>query len=158
MKDVYVFSSSNLTNLWAGIGSEQWAVSPKQAENKSIRTKSGKLPIGSFGIFYCVETRSISSPFVVTSKPSLTATIRGVWDEEWQLPFLIRPLGDPRENILVNDLPSLMPSIGPGKKRWNEVFYVTPTMVFTPSKLDEPDWEMLLLRLLPKSSIEGVAR
>lgn len=80
--DVYVFSSTNLTNIWAGIGAHRWAVAPRQGDNASIQTKAKNLPVGALGVLYCVEKHSFTPPFLVTSKPDMTALVADVWQPE----------------------------------------------------------------------------
>lgn len=65
--ELFVFSSKTLTNIWAGIGARKWAVSLDQAANPGIATKAKALRIGSIGILYCVETQSLTTPFIVAS-------------------------------------------------------------------------------------------
>lgn len=36
---IYVFSSNNLTNIWAGVGAGMWAGSMKLAKNKGTITR-----------------------------------------------------------------------------------------------------------------------
>ena len=67
--EVFVFSSNNLTNMWAGVGAKRWAVSMKLAKNKGTITKSKKIKIGSIGLLYCSETGELTTPFLITSLP-----------------------------------------------------------------------------------------
>ena len=91
---IYAFASTNLTNIWAGIGAGLWAVSNSLNEgtNKRRRTLAQKMPIGSFGVLYCSEIHSFTSPFVVYSKPDESRIETNVWKGEWVLPFSIKPL------------------------------------------------------------------
>jgi hypothetical protein len=36
---IFVFSSNNLTNIWAGVGAGKWAVSLELSKNKGTVTK-----------------------------------------------------------------------------------------------------------------------
>lgn len=137
-----------MTNIWAGIGAKRWAVSEKQATNASIRTKSKRLPVGALGLIYCVESKALTTPVVVTSAAEQTEVVVNVWPQKWMLPFGIVPLGSPHKSISTTDLPKLIPSLAGGAVGWNNLFYVTPTMVFTPSKLTDADWAALLTVLL----------
>lgn len=148
MPEIYVFSSSNVTNIWAGVGAKMWAVSEKQAANASIRTKSQNLPIGALGLLYCVETKMLTTPFVVTSLVDQAEVAQQIWPEAWRLPFGIAPLGNPRKAAEVSALSDFVPSLADRGKTWNNLFYVTPTMVFTPSKLTSADWGAVSSRLL----------
>ncbi|TPK74784.1 hypothetical protein FJ930_07220 [Mesorhizobium sp. B2-4-15] len=155
MPDVYVFTSANLTNLWAGVGAGYWAVSAKQAGNSSIRGKAKSLPTGAFGLFYCVEAKALTTPFIVTSKPNDNVIIRHVWEHEWHLPFTIVPLSDPRLILRIDELGTLLPSLRGASKTWNDLFHISPITVFAPSKLSEKDWEIIIGILLPKTSFDS---
>ena len=87
--DIFVFSSKNLTNIWAGIGARLWAVSDTGDATtfQSRRTKSQGMKIGTFGILYCNETQTLTTPFIVYSKPDAKRTVKNVWPEPWVLPF-----------------------------------------------------------------------
>jgi hypothetical protein len=53
---LFVFSSKNLTNIWAGIGDRRWAVSQRaDAQMKGLRTKTRAMTVGSIGVLYCSE-------------------------------------------------------------------------------------------------------
>lgn len=144
---VYVFSSKNLTNIWAGIGARRWAVSHAQGTNASIQTKAKNLPVGALGIVYCVDTQSFTTPFVVTSKPDLTATVRNIWPEPWTLPFNIFPLGSPRRQVHKDNLATLLPSLN-GGGHWDQLLHVAPVTVFAPSQLTDDDWAALAGQLV----------
>jgi hypothetical protein len=147
MIDLYVFSSATLTNIWAGIGSRNWAVSLEQGRNASIQGKAKNLPIGGLGIFYCVQEKALTTPFLIRSKPEPNRVIEHIWPEKWSLPFRIVPLGSPDSLITTIDLKKLLPSLSTGAKRWNELFHVSPLTVFAASKISETDWEILVSRL-----------
>ena len=53
---LYIFSSSDLTNIWAGIGAGMWAVSETSASNPAAISRADNLPVGAFGMLYCVKT------------------------------------------------------------------------------------------------------
>ena len=147
--DVYVFSSKTLTNIWAAIGARKWAVSLKQSENTSIIKKSQNLPIGSFGLFYCVRPEEcLTTPFVIRSKPSQKERIENIWDETWALPFNIIPLGTPDNRLPKNKLKELLPSLINSKRKWNELIHVSPITVFAASKIPEEDWGILINSLV----------
>ena len=147
MPGIFVFSSSNVTNIWAGIGARKWAVSEKQAENASISTKGKKMPVGALGLIYCVEKKALTTPFVVTSGVT-EQEIADVWPQSWRLPFSIAPLGTPQKLLATTDLSALVPSLKDTGANWNTLFFVTPTMVFTSSKLTDADWAEVSGKLL----------
>src|SRR5688572_25124512 len=99
---LYAFSSSNLTNIWAGVGAGLWAVSKKVAENPGAITKARKMMIGSLGILYCSGTHEFTTPFVVKTIPQSDVVISHVWADEWGLPFDIAPLGSPSKRLSKN--------------------------------------------------------
>jgi hypothetical protein len=145
--DLYVFSSKNLTNIWAGIGAKMWAVSDAQASNAAIRTKAQKLPIGTLGLFYCVEVQSLTTPFLIRTKPDEAKTITNVWPEAWQLPFAIAPLGSPILQVHKDRLGSVLPSLQSGSRNWDNLFHIQPVTVFAPSTISDNDWAVLVTEL-----------
>jgi hypothetical protein len=74
---IFVCSSNNLTNIWAGIGANMWAVSESQ-QHKGRVTKSRKMKVGNRGLLYCTETQGLMTPFLVYSKPSIDERIANV--------------------------------------------------------------------------------
>ncbi len=145
--DVYVLSSKNLTNIWAGIGARRWAVSQAQGSNLSIQTKANNLPVGALGVLYCVDTQSFTTPFLVTSKPDAAATVTNIWPESWTLPFNIFPLGSPARQLHKDKLAKLLPSLKNGGQ-WDQLLHVQPITVFAPSQLSNEDWSALVGELV----------
>ncbi len=150
---IYVFSSKNLTNIWAGIGACRWAVSQKQGNNPSIQTKAKHLPVGGLGLIYCVDTGSFTTPFLVTSKPDPNSVISDIWPERWRLPFSMLPLGSPTRQLHKGRLVSLLPSLK-GGKRWDRLLHVQPTTVFVPSVLSDEDWSVFVSELVGAETIQ----
>ena len=144
--DLFVFSSKNLTNIWAGVGARRWAVSSDQAEMPGARTKARALHIGSLGILYRVETQSLTTPFVVSSQPDPSATVRDIWPEEWHLPFGIYPLGSPYRQLEKADIAQL-PIVVASDRQWNNVIRTHGQFVFQPTAIGADDWEILFARL-----------
>ena len=146
--DVYVFSSNNITNIWAGIGAKMWAVSLEQSENiPGLPDKAQDIPIGAPGIIYCVATQSFTTPFLLYSKPKKNIIVENVWPEHWTLPFLIHPLGTPRKTLHKDLLKSTLPSIMNSSKSWNHILHIAGGTVFCPSHVTTRDWEILLQHL-----------
>jgi len=141
--DVFVFTSENLANIWAGVGACTWAVSQGQAANSSIRGKARLFAVGSLGIFYCVKPKCITTPFMVTSKPRLDEVVSHIWRDKWALPFSIVPLGTPHKRISVSALASRLPSLR-GGRAWSSLLNVSPITVFAASKLTREDWAVLV--------------
>jgi hypothetical protein len=143
--DIYAFSSGNLTNIWAAIGARKWAVSLAQSQNSSIRTKSQNLPIGSFGLFYCVETKSLTTPFVIRSKPSKEDIIKNIWPEHWALPFNIIPFGTPNKQLHKDELANILPFLQGKLYTWDKFIHISPTTIFAASKIPEEIGGFLLI-------------
>lgn len=144
--DLFVFSSKNLTNIWAGVGARRWAVSLDQADMPGARTKARGLHVGAIGILYCVETQSLTTPFLVSSAPDEEGTVRDVWPEEWHLPFGIHPLGSPHRQMGKLEIAQLPAVIASGRQ-WNNVIRTQGQFVFQPTTVGADDWEMLFGRL-----------
>jgi len=145
---LFVFSSYNLTNIWAGIGARQWAISKRQANIPSLKGRAKNITIGSAGIFYCAYgKRTFTTPFLISSKPNFEKTVKDIWPEEWKFPFKIFPLGSPLKQISAYKLTSLLPSLKDGKKRWDYFFHIQGTTAFAPSEITDKDWEILISEL-----------
>ena len=142
---LYVFSSSTMTNIWAGVGARLWAVAQP---TESARGRARNLPVGAFGLLYCVEKSSLTVPFVVRSRPS-EEIVYDVWPESegWHLPFQIIPLGTPRRLLSKNGLQSLLPGLQSSGQPWSAYFHIQAVTVFSPSVIEDEDWEVLLERL-----------
>lgn len=146
--EVYVFTSRNLTNIWAGIGARRWAVSRAQAEMPATPTKASRMRIGAAGLLYCSDTQTLTTPFLVYSRPELEIIVANIWPEEWMLPFHIHPLGTPERQLHKDQLQHLLPSVRDGERAWHHVFHIQPTTVFAPSQITNEDWEILLQHLV----------
>ena len=146
--NLYVFSSTTLTNIWAGVGARRWAVSAVNANRLSVVKKAGALRVGSLGVLYCSETRTLTVPFLVASVPR-EISVKDIWPEEWGLPFSIFPLGSPAKQMSQFEIQEL-PSIKTSRKRWNNVLFVQGSFAFQPSTISESDWEIIFARLADK--------
>ena len=146
---IYAFASNTLTNIWAGVGAGRWAVSPSDnmSYTKGRTTRSQKMPIGAGGILYCNEIKSFTTPFIVYSVPNPNEIVDEIWPEPWVLPFLIKPLGDPRCSMPLATAKKLLPSLQEQGANVNNTIYVHGKMAFTQSKLTEWDWAVLISEL-----------
>lgn len=143
--NLYVFSSRNLTNIWAGIGAGMWAVSEQQAENVSgAVAKAAALRVGAAGLIYCSDVQAFTSPFLVASRPADGMVITDVWPERWTLPFRIHSLGTPRRLLHKDRIGAVLPSLARSGRPWNHVLHIQPTTVFVASEIEDADWEALL--------------
>ena len=148
---IYGFASDSLTNIWAGIGAGQWAVgfSDNPTFSKGRLTKANKMPIGAFGILYCTETSSYTTPFVVYSKADANETVSNIWSEPWVLPFKIKPLGDPDRSMSVDDAKQLLPSMQDDGRMdpRKHLITVQGNFAFQPSEISDADWSTLIENL-----------
>lgn len=148
---LYVFSSATLTNIWAGVGARQWAVSQRdESQMKGLITKAQDMTVGSLGVFYCTEVQSLTTPFLVYSQPHSTDLVADVWPQtdRWVLPFQIHPLGTPRrqmhKDLVVTSLPTLKAN---GKTNITHALPIPAPTVFSPASLTSDDWAVLLQHL-----------
>lgn len=148
---LYVFSSSTLTNIWAGIGARLWAVSQRDdAQLKGLITKAREMSVGSLGIFYCTEVQSLTTPFLIYSTPQGTEPVSDVWPQHdrWILPFKIHPLGTPRKRMHKDQAMTVLPSlVASGKTNITHVLPIPAATVFSPALVTGDDWELLLEHL-----------
>ena len=106
------------------------------------------MKIGSFGILYCAETQSLTTPFIVFSRPDPEALITNVWPEEWVLPFRIHALGTPTKQLGKDEAMQLLPTLRDSKQtNFGHALPVQAITVFSPSPLQDSDWEILIKRL-----------
>jgi len=153
--DIFVFSSKNLTNIWAGIGAKLWAVAEREQSASAMgrERKSQNMLVGSFGALYCVETHALTTPFIVYSKPDKERVIDNVWPEKWVLPFRIFPLGTPELQLKSDDAKKLLPVFKrTGETNFGNVFFVQAITAFSATKIDVTDWEILMERLATKGA------
>ena len=144
--NLYAFSSETVTNIWAGVGAEIWAVQSKP--NASIRGKAAKLDIPSFGILYAGAEQALTVPFVILTQPDPERIEKNVWHGDWALPFKIKPLGTPRRMLLASEAKHIIPSFGRLKTdNFGKVFRVSGSYAFNRCDADESDWAILMERL-----------
>lgn len=141
---LYVFSSESQTNIWAGVSSKMWAI--QQCNIKNIIQKMNNIPIGSLGLFYCSETQTFTTPFIIKSKPK-NKLISTIWADVWQYPFEIIPLGDPSKNLSKDILRDLLPSVKNSNKSWNHVLHIAPQLAFCSSNITKLDWSIIIDKL-----------
>lgn len=148
--EIYVFASDTLTNIWAGVGSERWAVAPTDegAFAKGRITKARKMPIGAFGILYCKATKALTVPFVVYSKADEVEEVNDVWPEKWVLPFRIKPLGTPEKSMKIDEAKALLSAFKQNPMpAFDKVFHVRGDFAFQTSEISAEDWAILIQEL-----------
>ncbi len=144
---LYSFASENLTNIWAGIGAGMWAVGESDNTTfvKGRITKAARMPVGAFGILYCNETGSLTVPFVVYSKADPARVEREVWSKAWVLPFSIKPLGNPRQQLSRERAREILPSLQ--EKSFEKLFLVQGQFAFQATEVSDTDWAILIQEL-----------
>jgi hypothetical protein len=146
---VYIFSSTNLTNIWAGIGAGRWAVSSRAASLGVVQSNARRFPIGGLGLFYCSEVKGFTTPFLVLEKPDPKEVIAEVWHEPWHLPFAIHPFGSPRRILSSEKALTLLPTMqAAGKSKWTQVMHIQATLAFQPTTLTDTDWGLVIQELV----------
>ena len=145
---IYAFSSSSLTNIWAGIGAQIWAVPQSESKNSNSgrATKSAKMALGSAGILYSSKDKCFTCPFIVQSVPNPDSVIEHIWEGKWILPFQIKPIGNPHARLSWEDARAALPSCIAGSPL-NRLIHVEPLTVFSASEITEADWSVLVSRL-----------
>lgn len=144
--NLYAFSSESVTNIWAGVGAEMWAV--PTAPNPAIRGKAKNIPIPAFGIFYAAKEQFLTVPFVILERPDQKRIEREVWHGPWALPFRIKTLGTPRKMLSRTDAKQIIPSFKRlGTDNFGKVFRVGGSYAFNRCDLEQADWDVLLGRL-----------
>ena len=141
--NLYAFSSENVTNIWAGVGAEMWAVPIRP--NASVRGKAAKITIPSFGILYASAEQALTVPFVIISSPDQKRIEDRVWHGSWALPFRIKPLGNPRKMLSASEAKSLIPSFERLQTaNFGRVFRVGGSYAFNRCDADQSDWHILM--------------
>ena len=106
------------------------------------------MPVGSNGVLYCVETRALTTPFLVYSGADAELAIENVWSGRWVLPFKIHPLGTPDRQLSAKEAVELLPVFDRlNTKDFSKVFHVKAVTAFAPTEIGADDWEILLHRL-----------
>ncbi len=106
------------------------------------------MSVGSCGIFYCSETKSLTTPFLVYSKPDPKVEVQNIWSKKWVLPFRIHPLGTPNKQLYKDTAMKVLPSLrASGKTNIGHVLNIQAVTVFAPSRLTEEDWELIIREL-----------
>ena len=144
--NVYAFSSESITNIWAGVGAELWAV--KNSPNASVRGKAAKIAVPSFGVLYDATEKRLTVPFVVLEKPDQRRVELDIWHGIWALPFRIKPLGSPRKSLPADEAKAIFPAFARlGTDNFGKVFRVGGSYAFNRCDLEQDDWNILMERL-----------
>jgi len=157
---LFVFASGSMTNIWAGVGAQLWAVrrSGTESTNKGAATKASKMPVGSLGLLYCSASKEFTCPFVVRSPTNREGIVAAgsIWPgpDPYILPFAIRTLGTPHARLSWQDAGKLLPSCIDGVAL-HDLLHVEPLTVFTGDEISDADWSVVVERLSDKSGQGG---
>ena len=140
--ELFCFASYNLTNIWAGIGAQMWAVAETSPSDMKARiTKSKRMKVGALCLLYCNETHSFTTPFFVYSEPDPEKVIADIWPEKWRLPFRIHPLGNPSRQIHMDEAEKKWPIlVSRDAASVSAAMHITGTTVFVPVEITTEDW------------------
>lgn len=115
---------------------------------RGLITKARAMKVGSAGVLYCSETKSLTVPFLVYSEPDPTEVVDNIWPESWVLPFAIHPLGTPRRQLHMHDAMATVPVLrASGSTNISHVLRIAPTTAFVPKEVSDEDWAVLLTAL-----------
>ena len=144
--NLYAFSSETITNIWAGVGAELWAV--PTTPNPSVRGKAAKIPVPSFGVLYSGKDHALTVPFVILTKPDPTRIEHEVWYGPWALPFQIKPLGTPRKMLNADKAREIIPSFARLETtNFGKVFRVSGSYAFNRCDAESADWDVIMSEL-----------
>jgi hypothetical protein len=144
--ELFCFASRSLTNIWAGIGAQMWAVAEtSESDMKARITKSRRMKVGSLGLLYCNETHSFTTPFLVYSAPNPESVVADIWPEKWRLPFRIHPLGDPSRQVHMDAAKRSWPILRTNPTASvTAAMNITGTTVFVPVEISPDDWAAII--------------
>lgn len=147
--DLFIFSSQNVTNIWAGVGARRWAVSQREESFlRGLVTRAERMKIGSAGVLYCSEGKYFTTPFLVYSPPQPNVVVKDIWPDEWVLPFRIHPLGTPERRYPLEAAKGELPVLlNAQTENAGHVLRLQPTTVFVPTDVSTADWEIILRNL-----------
>lgn len=145
--EVFCFTSKDNKNIWAGVGSQTWAVSSSEDNYDMFKSKAqNQMNIGSFGLFYNVKEKVFTTPFVVKSKAEERVESE-IWFDDYLLPFNIVTIGNPKKNINISQIKNIL-NENNINSNWNSIFFIGGKFSFVPSKLPKGVWEDILKLLM----------
>lgn len=148
--DLFCFASRSLDNIRRGIEAKKWAVATVSDAAMKTRISKAKRYFleGSHGLLYCNETHSFTTPFISTSRADPITVVTDIWREHWVLPFSIEPLGDISKQLSGELAKFTWPILqNCGKGGVSAELNITGTTVFTPKRIKESDWNLILQHL-----------
>lgn len=147
--NLYVFSSKNVTNIWAGIGARRWAISERASETPGPAARVTIFPIGSLGVIYVSGSEGgyLTTPFITCTQPDTNAEATDVWPETWVCPFKIHPLGTPERRLSIDTAQDVLPCLQDGG-HWHHILKIAPVAVFSPVEITEEDWQIIVHHLV----------
>jgi hypothetical protein len=146
--ELFCFCSESIEDIWVGIRRGRWAVSVTESPVALGRFTKGRhyfLP-GSYGHFYCSETRSFTTPFKSTSEiePKVESKI---WVGSWMWPFHMRAFGDPDRQTPIDTAQAVWTMHTPRLRNCRSIataLNANGLAVFVPTEIAEETWEQMI--------------
>jgi hypothetical protein len=106
------------------------------------------MTVGSAGVLYCTEAKSLTTPFLVYSAPDDTRVVTDVWSECWALPFRIHPLGTPNRLFYKDDAMAELDVLkDSGTNNISQALPIPAVTAFSSKDISTGDWAIILKHL-----------
>lgn len=146
---LFVFPSQSLRNIAIGVENHRWAVpySEHTSVRKQYTTKSGKMPVGAHGLFYCSRLDQYTMPFIVGSQPNPDQVLTDIWEGSFFLPFDIHPLGKTDKLMSMSEIRRHFPSFNTDDVERPDFSSRKNDYFSDKCEIAEGDWAVLIERL-----------
>ena len=142
--NLYIFACEYLRNIEIGYANKLWAVSA--LDDKTSRQRWGKAQLMSRysrGLIYSSADKTFTMPFVTESKPD-DCTIDDIWDQRWEFPFAIHPLGGPDRLISLEVAKHSWPMLSTRINPTHAVNGINGYTVFVANEIEQSQWNQIL--------------
>jgi len=146
---IFIFPCEDIQNVSIGYARSQWAIpmSNSETETKKRFTRSKQFfHPGSYGIFYVVKDKILTTPFISLSYPDENHIMKEVWKGEWHFPFEIRPLGKPDICMTKDEILQLNLVTKNGEDP--KLSRLTGVAYFTPKYISQQDFNIIINKLI----------
>ena len=146
--DLYTFPAKSLREIQIAHNAGRWGITASAKMRASLTTRSGAIPIGAHGIFYCSASKSLTTPFSFTTVPDPDATITDLWPDARSFAFDFEPLGSPQREMGLDQARRLLDvSTESTSTNSSNIFHLAPTQTFAPIEVTDTDWATILRNL-----------
>jgi len=144
---VYIFCAKTLKEIQIGIENRLWGVEACEEPEAWARLgRARQMPVGAPGLFHCsAEPAIFTTPFIVESRPE-EKFVTGIWEQPFELPFAIRPIGDTKAQVLLSHARLTWPNLK-GRDDVSSALNLSPSLAFSPSFVPRYDWDIILEQL-----------